>query len=92
MHPRAIGASYASQAAHKQGKFWEFRDTLFDRQEFSGEKLWDDIAKEIGLDMDTYNKDKVSAEIKGQVALDLEDSQSMGVRGTPFFLINGIAF
>jgi predicted DsbA family dithiol-disulfide isomerase len=90
LHPRAIGASYASQAAHAQGKFWEFRDKIFERQEFSGEKLWDDIAKEIGLDMKKYNKDKTSDKIKEQVAEDMKDAERAGVRGTPFFLINGV--
>jgi protein-disulfide isomerase len=90
LHPRAIGASFAAQAAHEQGKFWEFRTKIFDRQEFSGEKLWDDVAKEIGLDMKKYEAAKDSARIKEQVAQDMEDAQNVGVRGTPFFLINGL--
>lgn len=90
LHPRAVGASYAAQAAHKQGKFWEFREKIFERQEFSGEKLWNDVAEEIGLDMDKFKADKDSDEIKEQVKQDMEDGQKAGVQGTPFFLINGI--
>ncbi len=91
LHPRAIGASYASQAAQEQGKFWEFRRKIFERQEFSGEKLWNDVAQEIGLDMDKYEKARKSVKVKKEVAQDLKDAAKVGVRGTPFFLINGIA-
>lgn len=90
LHPRAIGASYASQAAHEQGKFFEFRNKIFERQEFSGEKLWDDVAQEIGLDMKKYNTAKDSDKIHKEVAEDMEDAKRAGVRGTPFFLINGV--
>ena len=91
IHPKAMDAAMASIAAHKQGKFWEFSDILWERQEFSGERLWQEAAAEVGLDMEQFNRDRKSPDVRAMVEDDMKDAQSVGGRGTPYFLINGVA-
>lgn len=88
-HPQALPAAKASQAAHNQGKFWEFSKEMWARQDYLGEKLFVDVAKELELDLEQFNQDRASKEIAAQVARDLRDAERVQARGTPFFLING---
>jgi protein-disulfide isomerase len=89
MHPNAKPAAAAAEAAHKQGKFWEMHDLIFANQrELSGEK-YDEFAKKIGLDIDRFKKDLVSADVKKRLSEDGKEAQSLGVTGTPCFFING---
>lgn len=90
-HAQAIPAAQAAQAAHKQGKFWEFRDELFAHQDKLEDVFYTQTAKKLGLDVAKFNADRASDEIKKQVEQDMTDAQSVGVRGTPYFLINGQA-
>ncbi|MDD9912721.1 MAG: thioredoxin domain-containing protein [Alphaproteobacteria bacterium] len=90
-HPQAKPAALAAQAAHRQGKFWEYSDLLWERQQYLGEKLFVEVAKELKLDMDKFNKDRASDAIAQEVQQDLVDGAEAGARGTPYFLINGRA-
>src|SRR5207248_10917983 len=54
-HPNAMPAAEAAMAADEQGKFWEFHDALFKRQNELGLVLYDDVAKQLGLDMDRFH-------------------------------------
>lgn len=89
IHPQARAGATASQAAHEQGKFWEFSDKMWAKQEFVGEKLFVEAAQELGLDMDKFNADRNSKRLNDIVTSDINDGAQAGVRGTPFFLING---
>lgn len=88
-HPEAKPSAYASLAAHKQGKFWEYSEQLWAKQAQLGEKTYVDIAQSLKLDMTKFNKDRASDEVKEQVETDLTDAQNVGARGTPHFMING---
>lgn len=89
IHPNARPAAQASYAAHKQGKFWEFSEILWDRQEFLGERLFKEAAEEVGLDMEQFEEDRKNPATRTYVTLDMTDAKMVGARGTPFFLING---
>lgn len=88
-HPKAPAASHAAMAAQEQGKFWEYSDALFAQQALLGDKLYVKIAKDLDLDMKKFNAYRASAEAKVRLKLDEADANTLGVRGTPFFLING---
>ncbi len=89
IHPYALKAAVAAEAAGNQGKFWEMHDKLYQNQE----KLTvDDLgryAQELGLDMERFNKDLDSPELEKKVLTDKEDGLKAGVKGTPAFFING---
>lgn len=88
-HPEARPAAYASLAAHKQGKFWEYSTQLWAQQAQLGDKTYVAIAQGLKLDMAKFNKDRASNEVKAQVDADLQDAEAVGARGTPHFMING---
>ncbi len=88
-HPEARPAAYASLAAHKQGKFWEYTEQLWAQQAQLGDKTYVAIAQNLKLDMAKFNKDRASDEVKAQVDRDLADAEAVGARGTPHFMVNG---
>ena len=103
LHPNSINAANFTEAAGEQGKFWQARELLFQKQPEWGERhgppsmapkpdvkaLFDKYARELGLD-----PDKVSLAIKenrfaAKIERDKKDGQSLGVRKTPQFFVNG---
>ena len=89
-HENAKPAAIASLAAHKQGKFWEMHDKLFQNQSNLSEQSIQQYAKEIGLNMDKFQSDIKDEAIAKQVDADTELGQSLGVQGTPGFFVNGV--
>ena len=87
-HKFADPSARAALAAHKQGKFWEFHDKLFEIEKLSAEAI-NNVAVELQLDIDQFNKDMNSPEIRQMVNKDLLDAQKAGVTGTPTIFING---
>ena len=89
-HPEATPASKAAYAAGKQGKFYEYHDKLFENQSKLGEELYVQIAKDLKLDIDKFNKDRASEEADKKVKADMEQGQKVGIQGTPGFILNGV--
>jgi protein-disulfide isomerase len=88
-HPNALAAAEASEAAARQGKFFEFERSLFDDQEH---QLPSDIlrrAEELGLDLDRFEADLSSAEVTARVRDDMLDAEAMDITAVPTFYING---
>jgi len=85
----SVNAAVAARSAQAQGKFWEYHDLLYQEQAsgYSDENLTS-YAKEIGLDTKRFEDDYESARYAGLVQDDFERGQSIGVNGTPTFLIN----
>ena len=103
LHPNSMTAANFTEAAGEQGKYWEAQDLLFKKQPEWGTKhgpapttppppineLFDKYAKELGLDTT-----KAAAAIKekrfdAKIAQDKKDGQTLGVRRTPTFFVNG---
>ena len=89
VHPRAQVAAEASEAAARQGAFWEMHDLLLDRQDALAPHQLVSYAEELGLDREKFLKDLKKHAYAGRVAEDLESAVSSGVLGTPTFFING---
>jgi len=90
IHPEALPAAKAAVAADKQGKFWEYHDALFTQQNKLGEPLYLEIAKNLNLDLEKFNKDRQNAE--NAIQEDMILGESVGISGTPFFIMNGAVF
>lgn len=90
IHPHATPAAKAAWAAQQQGKFWEYHDRLFTNQERLGESLYAEIARELGLDLGRFNRDRQSEAAAAAVQADLELATSLGLEGTPTFLMDGV--
>ncbi len=89
MHPQAPQAHAASEAAHRQGRFWEMHDRIFANQRDLSVATLESHARAIGLDMDQYAKDVADASVKARIDEDMKQAASLNVTGTPSFFING---
>jgi len=94
IHPNAMPAALAAEAAGAQGMFWEMHDILYEKQtEWSGSKdavlMFETYAKELGLDLDKFKLDMTSSEIKDAVNADIVSANAVGVNATPTFYLNG---
>ncbi len=92
MHNNAVSAAQASEAAGKQGKFWEMHDMIFNTQSTwendpAPEILFEKLAESLGLDLDQFESDFSSEGVRDKVQRD-EDSAS-SLSGTPTFFLNG---
>ena len=57
-HKFARKAATAALAAHEQGKFWEFHDNLFKNYRNLDDAKIQEIAEELGLDMERFTRDE----------------------------------
>lgn len=94
IHQHAMAASQAAMAAKQQGKFWEMHNLLYESQE-----LWKDVsdmkpilknfAQQLKLDVEQFERDFDSLQVKAAVASDVQRGEALGVTGTPTLFING---
>ncbi len=102
LHPNSLSAATFTEAAGEQGKYWQAQELLFQKQPEWGTKhgpqtsapadinaLFKKYAGELGLD--TKKMDAAFAENRYSAKLqrDLKDGQTLGVRQTPSFFVNG---
>jgi len=85
IHKQAIPAAKAALAAYKQGKFWQYHDALFSNQDKLGESFYLEIAENLDLDLEQFNRDRTI--VDKEVAQDAELAINLGLSGTPFFII-----
>jgi protein-disulfide isomerase len=89
IHPEAIPAAKAAWAAGQQGKFWEFHDVLFAKQQNLSESLYSETAKSLNLDLARFERDRNSAAATQAIEQDTKLADQLGIDGTPFFILNG---
>lgn len=93
-HANAEIAARASEAAGKQGKFFDMHDRLFEQQtswasEGNPKDLFVSYAKELGLDTKQFETDLDSDEVKNRVDADYRNGIQGGINATPTFFVNG---
>ncbi len=88
-HPLAFKAAQAAEAANLQDKFWIYRDKLFDLQDSLTDASFEQIAKDLGLDVNKFKADMDSTEVIKKVQLDADDAKKLNLPGTPSFFVNG---
>jgi protein-disulfide isomerase len=89
IHPDAINAAMASEAAGLQKKFWEMHDHIFEHQNRLNESSLIKYAEQLDLDIEQFNIDRKSEALIQKVESDFESGVRSGVNGTPSFFING---
>jgi protein-disulfide isomerase len=94
VHPQtATLPAQAVCAAHKQGKYGEMEEQIWEKGFKANRNFAEDnlvsMAKTIGLNMDKFKADLNGEECKKQVQTDQAQMAQVGVRGTPAFYING---
>jgi NhaA family Na+:H+ antiporter len=90
IHPHALAASAAAEAAALQDRFWEMHELLFRRQKALADDDLRGYADELGLDVEAFDRSRNSAAVLGRVQRDVESGIASGeVRGTPTLFIDG---
>lgn len=90
IHPEAFPAAQASWAAAQQNKFWEYHDLLFANQRKLGDAFYQEAAQQLSLNLEKFNQDRKSPASAEAVSEDQKLGETLGITGTPFFLMNGI--
>ena len=89
MHPFARKAATAALAANRQGKFWEFSHKLFESQANLSDATIQNIAKDLKLNMETFNRDLTDPAIQSLIYRDMNEGNEAEVPGTPTVFLNG---
>ena len=91
IHPHALGASLAAEAAALQGRFWETHDLLFHRQHALEDDDLCSYALELGLDAARFDHDRWGDAVLERVRRDVRSGEASGeVLGTPTLFIDGV--
>lgn len=88
-HPLARPGATAALAAGKQGKFWEFHSQLLENHDQLSEEKITEIAAGLNLDMEKFNRDRASEQVRRIIAEDVANGRQVGVTGTPSVFLNG---
>ena len=89
IHPHAQKAAEAAHCAAEQGKFWEYHDLLFEKQDVLPNADHGEHAKALGLETAAFQECIDSRKYKEKVERNYADGVKAGVSGTPAFFING---
>ena len=88
-HKEALPAAKACLAADMQGKFWEMEELVFKNPKELKDEDLKGYAKEIGLDVERFEKDYKSDEVDKRVQEDKAEAKKAQVTGTPTLFLNG---
>jgi len=88
-HKFATQAAMAAHAAGSQGKFWAFHDHLFNNYNKLNDEKIRQIALDLKLDPEAFEKEKKNPSILARIRKDAKEGVDAGVRGTPTVFVNG---
>lgn len=89
VHPHALLAGEAAEAAGAQGKFWEMHDLLFENQTHLKAQHLHSYAERLELDLARYTAEMDDTIYLQRIREHLESGRESGVRATPTFFVNG---
>lgn len=94
IHKNAMPSALASEAAGRQGKFFEFVDMAYEKQgEWSElpnpQGRFEEYAQAVGLDLEQFRADQKDKALEATINAQREEGITNGVSGTPTFFIGG---
>jgi protein-disulfide isomerase len=89
VHPHAVAAAQAAEAAHDQGMFWPMHDRLFEQQNTLELADLSARAAELGLDVERFDEDLAYGTFADTVRAHQRSGISSGVVSTPAVFVNG---
>ena len=89
VHPHALQAALAAEAAGAQGRFWPMHDLLFHSQSHLKAPQLRGYAERLELDLERYDADMAGKVYLQRVREHIESGEKSGVRGTPAFFVDG---
>lgn len=90
-HRQAFGASVAGYCGGAQKRYWQMQELLYAEQARLGNALYDELATELGLDVQAFKACLRSDVARSAVNRDVIDGRSVGINATPSFIIGIIA-
>jgi protein-disulfide isomerase len=91
IHPHALAAAAAAEAAALQGRFWDMHELLFHRQKALEDGDLRGYAAQLGLDMAAFERDRASIAVTDRIRRDVDSGVASGqVVGTPTLFIDGV--
>jgi protein-disulfide isomerase len=91
IHPHALAAAAAAEAALLQDRFWEMHSLLFHHQSALETDDLRRYAAELELDLAQFDRDRTSGAVMRRIGRDVESGRASGeVRGTPTLFIDGV--
>ena len=91
IHPHALAAAAAAEAAAVQGRFWDLHELLFHRQKALHDADLRGYAARLGLDAAVFDRDRASTAVAGRIRRDVDSGLASGqVLGTPTLFIDGV--
>jgi len=92
IHPHALHAALAAEAAAAQGKFWQMHDSIFHHQHTLEDANLEQFAEAVGLDLQQYARAMAEHRALARIEEDVAGGERSGVQGTPTFFINGVLY
>ena len=92
VHPDALNAAKASEAAAIQGKFWEMHDLLYLNQEKLDLESLKGYARELKLEQAAFESDMNSPLVEELIMSDFRGAVESRVSTTPAYFINGFRY
>lgn len=93
IHPRALDAACAAEAAAAQGRYWEMHELLFRRQDALEDGDLRAYAGELGLDLEAFDRDRAGDAVLARIGRDVDSGVASGeVQGTPTLFIDGAVY
>ena len=88
MHPQALPAALAAEAAREQGKFWPMHDKLFASQASLSPETFSRAAKDAGLDLRRFDQAVAARKGEARIEQDQQLAGRVGANGTPTMFFN----
>ena len=89
IHPFALGAAVASEAAAAQDAFWPMHDLLLENQEALDKEDLIGYAGRLGLDVEKFREALDSRALEDRVRKEAKEGEKDGVSATPTLFLNG---
>src|SRR5579863_1257138 len=84
IHPHALAAAAAAEAAARQGRFWDMHELLFHRQKALEDGDLRGYAAQLGLDLAAFDRDRTGTAVADRIRRDVASGVASGqVLGTP---------
>jgi protein-disulfide isomerase len=96
LHPNALAAATAAEAAGLQGKYYEYHDLLYEDQNAWKDAAasdrtgkFEEYAKQLSLDVSKFKSDLSSPQIIEKINRDRSTASTFSVTSTPTLVLNG---
>ena len=96
VHPNALAAATAAEAAGLQSKYYEYHDLLYEKQNewkdasvSDRSKFFEKYAQQLGLNVETFKQNLANKDVSDKIARDRSTAASFEVSSTPTLILNG---